>query len=213
MFIRRIYGHAMRSGSRCLAYVVPLLLVGGGCASADGDTNGGEATVRHLDSMTVPDGSMPFGVPFGGISGIDYDPTSGRYIAISDDRAEKGPARYFELGLPIDDSGRFTAEQPDILTMTALANSDGQPYPAKDVDPESARRDPDSGNILYSSEGDASKFLAPFVRAASAAGAVVEDYPLRPRISRSQVLTVRRSPASVSTCRWKDSPFQPTALG
>ncbi len=123
---------------------------------------------------------MPFGVPFGGISGIDYDPTSDRYLAISDDRAEKGPARYFELGLPIDDSGRFTAEQPDILTMTALANSDGQPYPAKGVDPESARRDPDSGNILYSSEGDASKLLAPFVRAATAAGTVVEDYPLPP---------------------------------
>ena len=41
------------------------------------------------------------GVTFGGISDLAFDSETGRYLAISDDRVEKGPARYYELELAV----------------------------------------------------------------------------------------------------------------
>ena len=41
----------------------------------------------------------------GGLSGIDYDPTTDSWIAISDDRSDNNPARYYELGVRYGESG------------------------------------------------------------------------------------------------------------
>ena len=37
--------------------------------------------------------------PFEGLSGIDYDNFTQQYIAITDDKAEKGPARFYTFQL------------------------------------------------------------------------------------------------------------------
>lgn len=132
-------------------------------------------TVSYLDSITIPDGTAPFDVPFGGISGLDYDAESGRFLATSDDRSEKGPARFYELELPVDDAGKLGA-----LAVTGMTvyTQDGTPFPAKGVDPESIRHVPGSTDVLVSSEGDASKVLAPFVSRFEADGSFVRDYPI-----------------------------------
>ncbi len=158
-----------------------LLLTACSAADAEPQTDGLEIT--HLSTIQVPDGLSPFGVPLGGLSGIDYDPATGSYLAVSDDRAEKGPARAYTLNLDLDSTGAFTLSAPEFTAMTLLTDVDGQPYPVKGVDPESIRHvpgstSPGSADIVYTSEGDASKFIAPFVRAADSEGNMLRDFAL-----------------------------------
>ncbi len=44
------------------------------------------------------------GVPLGGLSGITYDRERDRFYAISDDRSDKGPARFYTLKLMIEEA-------------------------------------------------------------------------------------------------------------
>lgn len=160
-------------------YTAALSLVLAGCSTSgasDVSVSESELSLSYLDSITVPDGTAPFDVPFGGISGIDYDAESGRFLATSDDRSEKGPARFYELELPVDDSGKFGAL--DVTAMTVYFRSDGVPFPAKGVDPESIRHVPGSTDVLVSSEGDASKVLAPFISRFSGNGSFLRDYTI-----------------------------------
>lgn len=48
----------------------------------------------------------------GGLSGIDYDKTNGKYYAISDDRSNHNPARFYEL--EFDFTGKFNVKVTDI---------------------------------------------------------------------------------------------------
>lgn len=166
----------MQRRLRCALTAAPLLLLVGACADADAVTEGEIASLTHLSTMQVPDGLTPFGVPLGGLSGIDRDPESGDYLVVSDDRAEKGPARAYTLTLEMDSAGALTGTAPQFTAITTLTDTAGVPYPIKGVDPESVRRVPGSTDIVYSSEGDASKFIAPFVRAATADGGLLRDY-------------------------------------
>lgn len=165
---------------RTLALLVtpPLLLALGACSTAEPVTRSDDLAVTHLGTMQVADGLSPLGPPLGGISGIDYDDATGSYLAVSDDRSEKGPARFYALTLDLEQDGTFATDAPTFTALTTLLAVDGRPYPKKGVDPESIRRVPGSTDIVYTSEGDASKLLAPFVRRASADGALVRDYPV-----------------------------------
>ncbi len=99
----------------------------------------------------------------GGLSGIDYDPVSGRYWVISDDRSETGPARFYEVAL---DLARFSkAAAPGHAGVTfasvqTLRRLDGSAFanvrsdPARSVDPESIRVHAPSGRLVWSSEGE-----------------------------------------------------------
>ena len=99
----------------------------------------------------------------GGLSGIDYDPASGRYWAISDDRSEMGPARFYEIAL---DLSRFSkAPAPGhqgvaFESVQTLRRLDGSTFadvrhdPARSVDPESIRVHAPSGRLVWSSEGE-----------------------------------------------------------
>ncbi|GGE07536.1 hypothetical protein GCM10008012_58070 [Rhizobium anhuiense] len=60
-------------------------------------------SLSYLGEFVIP-GHMENGVEFGGISGLDFDAANGHYIAISDDRSERGPARFYELDVDVDAS-------------------------------------------------------------------------------------------------------------
>ena len=51
-------------------------------------------SLSYLGEFVIPTGHMENGVEFGGISGLDFDAATGHYLAISDDRSERGPARF-----------------------------------------------------------------------------------------------------------------------
>ncbi|MER5177292.1 esterase-like activity of phytase family protein [Streptomyces sp. NPDC002896] len=133
--------------------------------------------VRLLDTLTVPAGTTEFDMPFGGLSGIDYDPESGEYAALSDDRSENGKARFYTLRLPLDDSG-FADDKPALDGLTVLKDTTGEPFATKAVDPEAIRWAPDRKSLLWTSEGASSSGQPAFVRETSPSGAYVRELPL-----------------------------------
>lgn len=73
-----------------------------------------------IGEFVLPTGLKLNGVEFGGISGLDYDPAQNVYYAISDDRSEKAPARFYKLKLDIDGAGIHGL---DILETSTLLDA------------------------------------------------------------------------------------------
>ncbi|HEY4199988.1 MAG TPA: esterase-like activity of phytase family protein [Devosiaceae bacterium] len=107
--------------------------------------------LSYLGEFVLPTGLKIAGTEFGGISGMDYDAASDTYYAISDDRSELAPARFYTLKLAIDGKGVHSV---DILGSHELMSAAGTPFAKKDVDPESIRVDSANGKLYWSSEGD-----------------------------------------------------------
>lgn len=137
-----------------------------------GDCKAG-ISLSYLGNYDIPTGFMENGVEIGGLSGIDFDPSTGRYIAISDDRSEKAPARFYDLDIDVDAGGLKGVTVVDHVT---LKDKDGQPFAVKKVDGESIRLDKDG--IYWTSEGDGKALLPPFVRVANRDGSFVREFAL-----------------------------------
>ena len=117
----------------------------------------GEATLPHR---------MDFqGTTVGGLSGIDYDPASGLYVLISDDRSILSPARAYTARLPLTATGLGT---PQLESVTLLRNVQGTPFPKRQQarptdevpDPEAVRWLAD-GHVLWASEGWVHRGIGP----------------------------------------------------
>ncbi|KFC62826.1 hypothetical protein FF80_03396 [Devosia sp. LC5] len=107
--------------------------------------------VELLGSITLPTGLSVAGEEFGGISGLDYDPANDIYYAISDDRSQKAPARFYTLGLKVDAEG---VHGVDILASHLLRDAAGNVFPAKGIDPEAIRYNAAARTIFWSTEND-----------------------------------------------------------
>jgi len=99
--------------------------------------------------IVVPSALSLNGVTFGGISDLSYDAGEDRYFAISDDRVEHGPARFYELRLTAGEA----AVELDILATHELTQADGSAFGVKGADPEGIAFDGE--RIFWSSERDA----------------------------------------------------------
>jgi len=114
----------------------------------------------------------------GGLSGIDFDPGRNRWVALSDDRSEHGPARFYTLDLQ-PSPGQLQVTFKDVHI---LRQPDGQPFPSRRQggsvpDPEAVRILP-SGDLLWTSEGDGALKLSPWLREARPDGAHVREFEL-----------------------------------
>ncbi|MGO6902936.1 esterase-like activity of phytase family protein, partial [Rhizobium ruizarguesonis] len=130
-------------------------------------------SLSYLGEFVIPTGHMENGVEFGGISGLDFDAATGHYLAISDDRSERGPARFYELNVDLDASG---LKSVSVVKQVTLKDKNGEPFAARTVDPESIRLGKDG--IYWGSEGDGKALLAPFVRVAAPDGSFVREFKL-----------------------------------
>jgi hypothetical protein len=147
-------------------------------AEASASTINGEADSRVVlvDTVEIPALSAQVGTVFSGISGLDYDPENGSYLAISDDRSENGPARAYSLDLDFDDSG-FVGSGLTVLGTTPLLGLDGNTFPVKGVDPESIRVSHDGG-FWWTSEGASNSGVPAFIREADTDGAFTRELTL-----------------------------------
>lgn len=114
-----------------------------------------EPRLRLLGEATLPHRMEFQGTTVGGLSGLDFDPASGLWVAISDDRSELQPARFYTLDIQVGARG-LTVQVKGVST---LRGANGQPYPprrsgAETVDPESIRLLPGGRGVLWTSEGD-----------------------------------------------------------
>jgi hypothetical protein len=106
-----------------------------------------------IGEIVLPTGLKINGLEFGGISGLSPDPADGSYLAISDDRSERGPARYYRLRFAIDADG---FRGVDIVGSTILRGLDGNVFAVKGIDPEAIQYSPTKRSFFWSSESDAS---------------------------------------------------------
>ncbi|MBM7652188.1 esterase-like activity of phytase family protein [Neobacillus cucumis] len=125
------------------------------------------------------------GTPVGGLSGIDYDPQTNKWIMISDDRSDLAPARFYTGQLNYD-SKKFNSV--NLSDVTIFKQPDGSTYPNRNQyavdhngvvpDLESIRVDPKSHNIWYTSEGDLGLGLVPFIRQANQNGQYLSSFQI-----------------------------------
>lgn len=115
--------------------------------------------LRFIGQQAIATGTIAEGTVVGGLSGIDYDPVSGRYVAISDDRSRYGPARFYEIGFSLS-SHRFDGVR--ISGVHFMQQPDSSRFAANAIDAELIRFV--GGDLVYASEGNARAGVAPFVR-------------------------------------------------
>ena len=137
-----------------------------------GDCKAG-ISLSYLGEYDIPTGFTENGIEVGGLSGIDFDPSTGHYISISDERSERAPARFYDLDIDVGAGG---LKGVAVLDHVTLKDKNGQPFAFRTVDSESIRIGKDG--IYWSSEGDGKALLPPFVRVANRDGSFVRELPL-----------------------------------
>ena len=121
-------------------------------------------TVDFLDAYTLPKQEFQ-NTPVGGLSGLTYDRKRDLLYAISDDRSDFAPARFYTLKLTLNattpDAPKI--QQVEIQDVTTITDESGNPYAKGEVDPEGIALSP-LDTLFISSEGIAKKEISPFVR-------------------------------------------------
>ncbi|NQE64847.1 esterase-like activity of phytase family protein [Caulobacter sp. RHG1] len=122
--------------------------------------------LRLVGALDVPKDIVVDGAPFGGISGVDYDRETGRWLMISDDRSDKAPARFFVGSLDYDARG---VRGLRVEKQIPLRREDGSTFPStagegERADAEALRINPRTGDLVWSSEGDAPRGFDPSIR-------------------------------------------------
>lgn len=109
------------------------------------------------DVVVIPNNLRFQDTQVGGLSGIDYDPASGSYYLICDDRSALQPARYYKATI------RLAGDKIDTVIFQEkvdLLNEQGQTYPSarevrnRTIDPEGIRFHSPSGDVVWLSEGE-----------------------------------------------------------
>jgi hypothetical protein len=101
----------------------------------------------------------------GGLSGIVYDRQRDRFYAISDDRSEKNPARFYTLKLNLKPSATLPdslIQSVEIEKVTLLKDANGEPFAKGTIDPEGIVLTPRQ-SLFISSEGVSRDGVNPFV--------------------------------------------------
>jgi hypothetical protein len=148
--------------------------------------------LRLIAEATLPHRLDFKGTTIGGLSAIDYDIAKGEYLLLSDDRSEFAPARFYAMRW--DALGKGVG--PQSIDVIPLKQSDGSTWPARRQardgipvpDPEALRLRPDTGTILWTSEGDEARGFGPALYESARDGALIREISLpamfRPDASR-----------------------------
>jgi hypothetical protein len=157
---------------RTLLLVTALVAICG-AASAEPSPIG---SLRFLGAATIPNEAQVDGTLVGGLSGLDYNPATGTWVFISDDKADKAPARFYLGRIDLADG----APKVSLEHAVTLLQANGTPCPNAKAggevpDPESIRFDPDGAAVWWSSEGDRKLGVSPFVRETALDGKFMVD--------------------------------------
>lgn len=100
----------------------------------------------------------------GGLSAITYDRQRDRFYALSDDRSQQAPARFYTLKIDLanTDDQPATIEGVTVENVTFLKDSTGQTYSSQTIDPEGIALSP-RGTLFISSEGVPNEGINPFI--------------------------------------------------
>ncbi len=118
-------------------------------------------SLEFLGEIVVPKTVEVDQTPVGGLSGITYSPKDNLFYAVSDDRSTKAPARFYQLKLDLDTTGKPIAAQ--FTGVTTLKNGAGNLYESGTIDPEGIALTP-QGTVWIASEGVAIDGIPPFIQ-------------------------------------------------
>jgi hypothetical protein len=126
----------------------------------------------HLDflsSYTLPRSQVD-GTPVGGLSAVTYDRQQNRFYALSDDRSNLAPARFYTFRLDLaanenEESGEnaIAISAINIEGVTLLKDEAGEPFPPGSIDPEGIALSPRQ-SVFISDEGDTGEGIAPRIQ-------------------------------------------------
>jgi myo-inositol-hexaphosphate 3-phosphohydrolase len=88
--------------------------------------------------------------PLGGLSGVTYDPVNDRYFAISDDRSQVAPARFYTF---TTNPNTISSTGVTFTNVTPLKDTSGKFFAALSLDPEGIALT-QKGTVYISSEGE-----------------------------------------------------------
>lgn len=152
------------SSDHRLVYV-DLALGNGGASSQD------RVVVKDLEFLgltTFATGTEFNGAQVGGLSGVAYDGALNQYYAISDDRSQINPARFYTLGIDLTD-GALDDGDVSFTGVTTLTDKDGNPFPLNGSDFEGVALT-ENGSVYLASEGVASTNTLPLLGEFSLSG-------------------------------------------
>lgn len=160
--------NSMLNGRRAIALPVLCLLLLGITGCTLPRVNAEERlflplSVDFLGEYRLPPQEFE-GAPVGGLSGLAYDRQRDRLYALSDDRSNFGPARFYTLHLTLDQSDPANPRigSVEVESVTPLLDEDGQPFAAGTVDPEAIALTPRQ-TVYIASEGIPSQNIPPFI--------------------------------------------------
>src|SRR5699024_5100857 len=135
------------------------------------------ARLEPLGQVVIPHNQLVDGSPAGGLSGLAYDKAANKFYAISDDRSEYAPVRFYSFRLDMPEQDSLKTVEIRWIDKTVLQDSAGRPYKKFRIDPEGIALRPDS-LIYISSEGDPRIEVAPFVNGYDHSGRLVQELPI-----------------------------------
>ena len=92
-------------------------------------------SVEFIGGVTFPTGTTFMDTEVGGLSGIVYDKWRRQYYALSDDKSETNPARYYTLKIDLRD-GSLDDGDVEFTGVTFLKDMNGDLFAEKSLDPE-----------------------------------------------------------------------------
>jgi len=139
----------------------------------------GDISLDFIGVQTIPYGYQFRHTLVGGLSALDYDVASGHFVAISDDRSQKNPARFYDLKLDYDLKAFHGIK---VTGVHFMKRPDGSLFPKPElfgkssVDPEAIAFMPGGRGYFWTSEGHAKFGVNPFVREMTPDGGYLRDF-------------------------------------
>ncbi|MEA5577453.1 esterase-like activity of phytase family protein [Anabaena sp. UHCC 0451] len=124
-----------------------------------------KVTVTGIDfigAATLPTGLSFQKTELGGLSGITYDAKKDLYYAISDDRGQNSPARFYTLKIDLS-QGKLTKDGVTPVAVTTLLNQNNQKFIPSTTDTEGIALS-NKETLFITSEGDVQKLINPFIK-------------------------------------------------
>lgn len=135
------------------------------------------SSIEFIGAASLPKGLSLQNTELGGLSGITYDPKNDLYYAISDDRGQKAPARFYTLKIDLS-TGKLRKNGVTPLAVTTLLNQNNQKFSPSSTDTEGIALS-NKATIFISSEGDVRKSINPFIQEFSlASGQAIANLPI-----------------------------------
>ncbi|BAZ12601.1 hypothetical protein NIES4071_44320 [Calothrix sp. NIES-4071] len=140
--------------------------------------------IEFIGQTVIPTGTTFQNTPIGGLSGITYDSINQLYYAISDDRSEKAPARFYTFKIDLS-QGVLNKGGVAPVGVTVLVDKDNQNFASGTIDSEGIALT-NRGTVFVSSEGDAASLINPFIKEFSlASGKEVSSLPISDKFGPS----------------------------